>query len=277
MSDEIATTGTSHTHIFIYSLSPMRFSTVKDRFPVAHIEKAYGSAKENRDYILKSGKWENDEKAETSVEGSFFEYGNIPSEKEEESPKMCRLIENIKEGKRTAEIIDDTPNLAFRVREIDILRQTLLSEEYTTKKRHLYVSYIFGTSGAGKTRGIFQHHNARDICRITNYRNGKGISFDGYWGQDVLVFEEFNSQVPIEEMLNYLDIYPLHLPARYNDRVACYTHVYITSNISLNEQYKNVQLNRPETWRAFIRRISKVVEYRQDGNITETILKDGKK
>ena len=38
MADETATTGTFHTHIFIYSKSPIRFSTVKNRFPTAHIE-----------------------------------------------------------------------------------------------------------------------------------------------------------------------------------------------------------------------------------------------
>ena len=56
MADEIAATGTFHTHVFLYSPSPIRFATLKTRFPVAHIEKAYGSAKENRDYITKSGK-----------------------------------------------------------------------------------------------------------------------------------------------------------------------------------------------------------------------------
>ena len=42
MADEIATTGTYHTHVFFYAPSPSRFSTVKKRFPIAHIEKAYG-------------------------------------------------------------------------------------------------------------------------------------------------------------------------------------------------------------------------------------------
>lgn len=269
MADEIATTGTLHTHIFIYSHSPIRFNTLKGRFPIAHIEKAYGSAKDNRDYILKSGKWENTDKSETSVEGSFCEYGTLPKERDENNPKMSKLIENVREGKRTTEIIDDVPEFAFRIRDIDILRQTLLSEKYTMKNRDLFVSYIFGASGTGKTSGIYKSHNAIDICRITNYRAGKGISFDGYWGQEVLVFEEFNSQIPIEDMLNYLDIYPLYLPARYNDRVACYKRVYITSNIPLNEQYRDVQINRPETWKAFLRRIHKVMEYRNDGNIIE--------
>lgn len=39
LADEIASTGTYHTHIFLYSPSPIRFSTIKARFPVAHIEK----------------------------------------------------------------------------------------------------------------------------------------------------------------------------------------------------------------------------------------------
>lgn len=72
-------------------------------------------------------------------------------------------------------------------------------------------------------------------------------------------------------MLNYLDIYPLMLPARYNDRVACYTTVYITSNVSLEEQYTDVQLSQKETWQAFLRRISTVTEYRKDGIIQEVL------
>ena len=48
MADEVATTGTYHTHIFLCAHSPIRFSTLKNRFPIAHIEKAYGSARENR-------------------------------------------------------------------------------------------------------------------------------------------------------------------------------------------------------------------------------------
>ena len=95
------------------------------------------------------------------------------------------------------------------------------------------------------------------------------MRFDSYHGQDVLVFEEFNSQIPIETMLNYLDIYPLTLPARYSDRTACYTKVYITSNLPLNEQYIDVKRNHPETWKAFIRRIHRVFFYKTGGQAEE--------
>ena len=67
----------------------------------------------------------------------------------------------------------------------------------------------------------------------------------------------------------YLDIYPLHLPARYNDRVACYTKVYLTSNLPLEKQYRAEQWDRPETWRAFLRRIHNVIEYLPDGSTVQ--------
>lgn len=266
MADEIATTGTYHTHIFLYAPSPIRFSTLKNRFPTAHMEKAYGSARDNRAYIRKEDKWADTDKAETSVPGTFEEWGDLPDEKEEQSPQMFRLIQNIRAGMSTAEIIEDEPNLAFRVRDIDTLRQTLLAEKYSMENRALEVIYLYGASGAGKTWGIFERHDPRSICRVTNYRAARGISFDGYNGHDVLVFEEFNSQIPIEDMLNYLDIYPLSLPARYSDRVACYTKVYITSNTPLEKQYWMEQQTRPETWRALLRRIHTVIEYLPDGS-----------
>jgi hypothetical protein len=266
MADEIATTGTFHTHIFLYSSSPIRFSTLKNRFPTAHIEQAYGSVRGNRDYVAKTGKWTDTDKAETSVPGSFIEWGQAPTEKEEKSPEMYQLIEDLRAGRSTMEIIEDNPNLAFRVRDIELLRQTVMEEIYSSKNRTVDVTYLFGASGTGKTWGIFNQHDPKSICRITDYGGRNGVRFDNYRCHDVLVFEEFRSQIGIDSMLNYLDIYPITLPARYNDRVACYTKVYMTSNIPLEGLYPEIQRYQPETWRAFSRRINHVIEYLPDGS-----------
>lgn len=269
MADEIATTGTYHTHIFLFSPSPMRFSTVKNRFSTAHIEKAYGSAKANRAYILKEGHWADTDKAETSVSGTFEEWGDLPAEKEEEAPEMFKLIQDLRAGKSVMEIIEDNPKLAFRIREIETLRQAILEEKYSAENRALEVTYLYGASGTGKTRGIFEKHDRKSICRITDYDGRNGVRFDAYHCQDVLVLEEFHSQIPISAMLNYLDIYPLTLPARYTDRIACYTKVYITSNIPLEEQYRDIQRYQMETWRAFLRRVQNVIEYLPDGSTVQ--------
>ncbi|MCH1978753.1 viral replication protein [Lawsonibacter sp. OA9] len=266
LCDEIATTGTPHTHVFLYAHSNLRFSTIHNRLPTAHIERALGTVQQNRDYLAKAGKWADTQKAETRVEGSFYEWGTVPTEQEERSPAITKLLQNIKDGCSTMDIIEETPGFAFKIRDIDTLRETIMASKYRSQNRDLTVYYLYGASGVGKTRGIYQKHPAEDICRITDYGGKNGVRFDAYHRQTVLVFEEFHSQIPIESMLNYLDIYPLTLPARYSDKTACYTTVYITSNISLEEQYPDIQRYKLETWRAFLRRIHTVIEYLPDSS-----------
>lgn len=62
LCDEIGAEGTPHTHIFFKVKNAMKFSTLKNKFPSAHIEKAQGTPQENRDYIRKEGKWAGTEK-----------------------------------------------------------------------------------------------------------------------------------------------------------------------------------------------------------------------
>lgn len=94
-----------------------------------------------------------------------------------------------------------------------------------------------------------------NVFRVTNYTN----PFDSYKGQDIIIFEEFRSSLQITDMLNYLDGYPVLLKSRYNDKQACYTKVYLITNIPLEQQYPQIQLDSPKTWNAFRRRIHGVV------------------
>ena len=269
LSDEIAETGTFHTHVFFFCRSPVRFQTVKNRFPIAHIESARGSVQENRGYVTKSGKWEDTAKAETTVEGSFYEWGEIPDEKAENQPELALLIELIKDGRTNGEILQELPKMALQLQKIDYLRSSIMAEQNASEIRKLSVAYIFGATGMGKTSYVYSQHKISDVCRITSVKADNSITFDAYKGQDVLVFEEFHSQVKISDMLNYLDIWPVNLPARYNDRIAAYTYVYIISNLPLEAQYTALQSISPETWAAFLRRIHKVIEFQSDGTINE--------
>ena len=101
---------------------------------------------------------------------------------------------------------------------------------------------------------VMEKYGYSAVYRVTDYSH----PFDGYKGQDVIIFEEFRSSLSIGDMLNYLDGYPLELPCRYANKVACYTKVYMISNIPLEQQYRNVQVDNPETWNAFRRRIKQV-------------------
>ena len=98
---------------------------------------------------------------------------------------------------------------------------------------------------------------------MTDYQH----PFDGYECQNVMVFEEFRSGFRISDVLNYMDIYPIQLPARYSNKFACYHYLYFISNLTLEEQYQDVQRESKESWNAFLRRIHEVQVFQQDGKI----------
>lgn len=101
----------------------MRFSTIKKRFPTAHIERAYGTPRENKEYISKTGVWADTDKVETSVPGTFAEWGELPADSEDKAPEMFQLMQELRSGKSTMEVLEEHPNLAFRIRDIELLRQ----------------------------------------------------------------------------------------------------------------------------------------------------------
>lgn len=266
LADEIGLeTNTPHTHIFLYC-SRLRFSTLKRIFPKGHIEQAYGSVEDNRAYIRKDGKWAADEKADTSIPGTFEEFGEIPEEPGAGyRTDISDIYAQIYDGASNAEIMARNPESAQHINKMDKIRQEILEAEYREKWRSLTVTYIFGPTASGKTRYVMETHGYGSVYRVTDYDH----PFDRYAQEPVLCLDEFRSSLQIGDMLDYLDGYPLALPARYANRQACYETVYIISNIDLKEQYIAVQKKEPETWQAFLRRIHQVIEYRKDGSPVE--------
>lgn len=264
MADEIGEKGTPHTHLYTCFNSRVRFSTVKKHFPEAHIEVAHGSVLSNIDYIKKSGRWENTEKAETRIEGTYEEWGTVPTQKGKNAD-MEELYSLIKAGYSNAEILALNNDYILNIDKLDKLRTMLLIEKYkSTRRTDLKVVYISGPTGTSKTRGILDTHGDANVYRIVKYQH----PFDHYQpSQSVIAFDEFRSQLPLSDMLGYCDIYPIILPARYTDKYACYDTVYIVSNWKLEDQYKEVQKDSPESWAAFLRRIHEVRIYHEDGTI----------
>lgn len=260
MSDEIGKQETYHTHIYIVSKSAIRFSKLKNCFEGAHFEKVKGTSIQNRDYIFKVGKWGKTEKEETNLKDTQEEWGEIPNEKQGRRSDIEFMYDAIKEGKNNFEILEKKPVLATKIDTMDKVRKTILEEKYKTVFRKLEVIYIYGKTETGKTRGIMEQYGYSNVCQIANYQH----PFDNYKQQPVIIFDEFRSDLKIGDMLKYLDGYPLFLPCRYMDKVACFDKIYIVSNISLEEQYPNIQKEQPESWKAFIRRIHKVKTYNID-------------
>lgn len=261
LCDEIGENGTYHTHIYVIFKNAVMFSTMQKKFYGAHLEFAQGTNKENYEYIRKDGKWKDDKKHETNIADTFEEFGELPPDRNSSNNISAEVYEMIKDGASDQDILETYPGYMTKIDYINKTRQTLLKEKYKDTWRDVEVTYIYGDTGTGKTRSVMDKYGYSNVYRVTDYAH----PFDGYKGEDVILFEEFRSSLPLKDMLTLLDGYPVELPSRYTNKVACYTKVYFATNIPLDEQYKNVQREEPQSWDAFCRRINTVIRMKEDG------------
>lgn len=229
--------GTEHHHIYLERNSAYRFSTLKHYFPAAHIERALGTAQQNRDYFQKCGKWEHTDKSGTTIQDTFYE--NMPLDQvpsaQGKHELSCALI---RQGLSNAEIIEQHKMFAYDSNNLDTLRQTLLCTDYKSTTRKVEAIYLTGGSNKERTQFIYDTFGFSAVYRVTDYPKN-GVKFDGYMNQDVLVFEPFGANAIDETLLiNLLAGFPLQLPARYVPRQACFTKLIISSPVPLVSQLK---------------------------------------
>lgn len=239
---------TLHIQMYINFDNPKDFKTVKKYFPTAHFEEARGTAKDCKDYCSKE---------DTRVRGPYEE-GTFTEERARTD--YIGFFEMIKQGASNLEIKEAYPSLYMRERnKIDVYRQDELHNEYDLKLRtDLEVTYIYGAGGTGKSSYVVNKYGLANIFRTCRYKYG---AFDRYDGQKILVLDEFDSSMPITELNEMLDIYPSTIAARYADRVSGFNKVYIISNLSLKEQYVNIQNEKPSQYTALCRRIHNIVKF----------------
>ena len=242
---------TPHIQMFLVFTISKRFSTVKDYFPTAHIEKAQGSSVQCRDYCSKE---------DTRISGPY-ELGEFSQQgSRSDLQTIVELVENNATDEEIKRLFPS--QYLLHIDKIHKTREQQRYDENKTKERKVIVTYIYGPPGCGKTRYIVKQYGYGNFYRMTNYRKN---CFDFYDNEKVIVFDEFDSSLPITEMLNYLDVYPVQLPCRYANKMANYDEVYIISNLKLSEQYKNIQEEKPTQFQALLRRIHKIIRMDEKG------------
>jgi hypothetical protein len=182
-----------------------------------------------------------------------FVVGTIPTK--EDTPKSAwdYILDMVEAGATDTEIMREYPaQFARCYGGIGNMRMSVLADELNCY-HPVEVTYLWGGTGSGKTRSVLDGmvEHPRDVFRVTDYKH----PFDNYRGQKVLMFEEFRSSLPIEQMLNYLDCRRMELPCRYANKVSGWDTIYLVTNVSPDSQYPRVQEYHPETWAAWERRI----------------------
>lgn len=259
-------TQTEHFHIYLETGGGLRFSTIKNRFPYAHIEMALGTAQQNKEYISKSGKWRDTEKARTLV--YFYEEGTIPSSKETAAEAKEHLIQLIKEGKTTAQIISENPaKYAYHIRHIEEMRQELLKEEYSEKLREVKTYIVMGDY-ISATLNLCKKHGYSNICRITSYKLDNTPVFDNYNQQTILLLDN-PPKVPLQLLINLQSPLPYYLPCRFQNKVTVHETLYIIVSDDWIDFYREDQVKNPELWEHFINGIEKVYICNKGGILKE--------
>ena len=172
------------------------------------------------------------------MEGTFEEFGECPEEHQGKSREADRILELLKDGADNLEVIEAVPSAMKIIDKVERTRSMLRDVQFSKSWRDLTVTYIFGKTGSGKTRSVMDRYGYENCYRVTDYKH----PFDTYDGQYVIIFEEFRGGLKHGDMLNYLDGYPLLLPCRYFNRQACYTKVFIITNVPPDSQYMNIDL-----------------------------------
>lgn len=262
MADEIGEQEqTPHTHLFFYCKNAVSFNTVKKRFPTAHIEAAKGTSQDNRDYIRKEGR--HIDKSITSIPDTFEEFGELADDTQSKNESVCAdVLDMIKNGYSNSDIINAHPSYISKIHDLDNTRNTIEKEKYKNEFREIEAIYIFGKSKVGKTRFVLETYGYDNVYRVTDYKN----PFDNYNYEDVLFLDDFQGEIPINDLLHYLEGYPCTLPARYNNKQARFTKVYIASNLNLDKQYQNIKNKNFEKIKALLMRISKIYEFSIENN-----------
>ena len=215
----------THVHLqgYVAFTKKIRMSGVKKALKdnTAHVEPAKGSPAQNKAYCSKLD--------ETHLLGPW-EWGTLPAGQGHRSD-LDAAIADIDSGKSMTQVARDNRATFVRYYRGLSVYQSLMFP--SPSWRDLSVFWIWGPSRVGKTRSVYEHdpHPYKVVMPAQWW--------DNYDRHQTLLLDDFYGQIPFSFMLNILDGYPLQLPIKGGFVWAHWTKVFITSNVSPSDVYKN--------------------------------------
>lgn len=222
---EVGESGTPHLQGYVSFDDKVAFSVVQRALPDAHIEKAKGNAVQNRVYCTKAG--------------IFVEEGNLPQQGRRNDLWDVKEVAKNRGGIRLRTAVEEFPAIVAKFpRFITTLNRVYVRE----RTEPPVVIFFWGPTARGKSRTA--HLLAKFLGTV--YRvpqaKGSGLYYDGYDGQDVLLFDEFyGNRMNWSSLLDVTDRYPNILPV-HGDSGPQNTSRYIIfcSNKNPGQLYKNI-------------------------------------
>lgn len=231
-----------HFHIYCLLGKKKRWSSVQRAFPHAHLEsEVKGNPQQCRAYLLKEGGKHKD-KAETQIEGSFYEEGELPKYfiSADRTEMLQQIEEQLDQGMRPDDIM--AQSIVFRQYE-SLIRKQFFARRFkeTPPLREVKVAWHLGASGSGKSYSyvkLCEEHSPEEVYYASDYSNACTAMLDTYEAQRILFIDEVKiDSFKYGYLLQLLQGYRTPIHARYCNVYSLWDEVHITSIYTPHDVY----------------------------------------
>lgn len=237
---EIGKSGTPHLQGFVRFKYGKRFAGMQKLHPRAHwepakdIEAATNYCMKDKDYFIKDNR---NPGFRTDIQA---------------------VLDLIEEKKTLREIAVECPREIIKYHN-GIQKLLTLYQEPRNDKPQVY--WLYGPTGTGKTRYVYDRHKNESIWTCMNDLK----NWEGYEQQDVILLDDFRKNYcTFGQLLRYLDRYPLLCNIKYGSGQINSKYMYITCPYHPQDVYET-----REDVNQLIRRIDKIIEFPLQQNVSE--------
>lgn len=235
---EVGENGTPHLQCYVALKKRCSLRQFKDIFgDRVHAEAKRGTPYQAATYCKK--------------DGTFREFG-VPPKGQGSRSDLSLALASIKAGASRRVLLEEHTVAYSRAHRM--LNDALLT--FGQSRDWMPVTFVYwGETGIGKTRRAF------DETLDTPYMHSGGSWFDGYDGQEDVVFDDFGgSEFKLTYLLKLLDRYPMRVPVKGSFVQWVPKRIWITSNYSPHDWFPNA---KDEHKKALLRRFEKIVRFRR--------------
>lgn len=251
------TTGRHHIQGYVRFKSRHRQNGVKQILGAEelHLDKANGTEEQCRTYCSKDRKdddWDE--------QGRYLPKAGQQGRRSD----LDEVAEEILNGQSLGGIATSHPGTWMRYHSgiVSFYHQVAAHPPH---QRNVKVQVLWGPTGVGKTHRIRTKYP--DCYAVNPGRDPWGR----YNNEDVILFDEFNpDHWPATEMNRYLDKWRCSLTARYNDKEAFWTKVFICSNTDPSSWYPNYVITA-DLRNALFRRMNEIIYVDEKEQIIDLI------
>lgn len=185
---------------------------------------------------------------------------------------------NSKQGKRTdiqtaREILQTTGSIREVVKQTEQLHTIQYAEKYMKYMEPvrpvgpITVTWIYGSTGTGKTRFVFDTHDADTVFQPLTHK-----WWDGYDGHKIVLIDDLRPDwCTFAELLRLIDIYPFRVECKGGSRQCLADVFYITCPKHPHDLFKEVN----EDLKQLTRRLSKILHFEGDTYVDVTPSRGG--